>query len=604
MKTLFACEWRRFARWALAVGVVHLFGIFLLGRVTNPLQWRIDDQFALLLLFMLYGFVLSIIQVGAYRKQSQWLWLIHRPLPLRTVFAALFAAAVATLTVAVFLPLLVWLLVNDLFTHNVVDVRDYVSLIHLHMFGLMAWLIGALTMLSRSKIILTTLALPLVFAAQAISVWWLLVPVFICVAWLYAITAQAFRANRDAPIERNAVLVLTAFPVQVGIFLLIFHVGKIGIEAAKYLKSPPLQSEVITQEEAAALPPGAAFSMIEQGLASSAEARSAAWREQLPLVPTAMMAPILARFPVRHQFGNFMQSWWDEKRGIEWTFSHDKMRFEGRDPRSGEYRGNWGRSGVRANGAEAEAFEQVPLQLQTRERLYAVDLERQIQHEILRLPPDEWFVAEPSTALDHVLTLSNRRLRAFRPNGPDDLLSKPLVLDWEVVLPEEAARLAQVDIAQLLDGWLVSLFYFDEHNRFFSPWQQIVYVDSAGQSAVVSERHGVDDIRIITGVGGSALWPTESWWLSPVIHAISATADGAFDKGLTRPPVVELLPRSSSLWIAAGSSILVSLILAYAWLRNSNVNPTRRRVWLAICAFIGLPALLSMIFLEPRCSQA
>jgi hypothetical protein len=604
MKSLFLCECRRFARWALALAVAHLIAVFLLGRVTSPLQWRVDDQLALIFLFMLYGFVFAIVQVGGYRRPSQWLWLIHRPVALRTIFTALFASAAALLATALLLPLLIWLVATDVFTSQVVDSRDYMAILHLLSFGLMAWLVGALTLLSRSKFVLLTLTLPVVFGAQMISVWWLCVPVSICLAWLFVIAQNAFRADRDAPIERETVLVLTALPIQVGVFLLAFHVGKASIEAAKYLRSPPHQSDVITEDEAADMPPSDLPSLLAKGLVLSSDARAGSWLEQLPLVPTASFQPVLAQFPVRHQFGNIVPSWWDEKRGIEWTFSHDSMRFEGRDPRTGAAKGGWGTQGVASGQTAASPYEQIPLDGQTRDRLYAIDIDRQRQHEVVRLPPGEWFVAAPLDALDHLFLLSNRVLRAYVPAGPDAPRSTAPTLAWEVVLPEEAARLANVDIAQLLDGWLVSLFYFDEHNRLYSPWQQIIFVDPNGATSVVAGRKGVEDVRIVTGVGGSAMFPTEAWWLSPILHGLMAHADVAFDRGLTRPPVVEWWPRDRKLWITASSLLLLSMALAYLWLRGSKASSRRRRLWLILCGILGMPAVASLIILEPRISKS
>jgi hypothetical protein len=46
--------------------------------------------------------------------------------------------------------------------------------------------------------------------------------------------------------------------------------------------------------------------------------------------------------------------------------------------------------------------------------------------------------------------------------------------------------------------------------------------------------------------------------------------------------------------------LLLSTATAWWWLRNTRVPTGRRRVWLASCALIGLPALISLFLLEPR----
>jgi ABC-type multidrug transport system fused ATPase/permease subunit len=605
MKNLFLCEWRRFARVALLISVAQLVAVFLLARVTNPLHWSGEDQLALVVLFMLQGVVLAVIQIGSYRKPSQWLWLIHRPVSPQHIFLALSGAALAILSAAAFAPLLVWLLATDLLTTTVVDARHYVSLLHLLAIAAMAWLIGALAMLSRRKVVLVMFALPLVAVIQMISVWWLILPSAICVYWLFYIAMSSFRADRSASTERASALVLTVLPIQLGLFILLFHLGKASIDTANYVIRPPLASEIVTEDEAHDLDfeRSAAVGLLALGLKHSTDARVASWREQLPLLPLASIQLQLERFPVRHQFGNTLAPWWDDKRGIEWTFSHDRMRYEGREPRSGASQGSWGSAGVAADAKAVPAFEQIPLGAQTRQHLYVIDIERQLQHEILHLPPAEWFVSRPVNDLGRVVVVSNLQLRTYHQHRTGTPIGTPLDLDWQIALPEAASRLVQVDIAELLDGWLVSLFYFDQYDRTYQPWQQIIHVDVQGSPQVVAERRGVYEIGIQTGVGGSPLLPTEAWWLSPLLHTLARAADSAFDKGLTRPPVFDPLPQSPRLWVVALTLMLLSLAVAHYWLRRTSTSAARRRLWLILCTLGGIPGLLSLLLLEPRTAR-
>lgn len=598
MSLLMRCEWRRFSRLTLVVGTVHLAALFLLGRVSDPLRWSAEDQLAILVVFMLLGGTLATIQVGAYRRPSQWLWLIHRPLEPRTIFADLSGSALAILGAATAAPAFIWLMATDVFTARVVDVRDYLSVVHLLGFAWMAWAIAALTLLSRSRWMVISLTLPLVIVLQMASVWWLLIPVIAGAGWLYAIARETIRANRQAPLTRNWAVLLTALPVQLGLFLLIFHVGKGSVEAIQYFAKPPVAGDIVTEADQAATQRLPREGLIAQGLVNSAETLAPSWRSQLPLLPSLFMSPVLERFPLRHQFGNTVPAWWDAKHGTEWTFSHDAMRFIGRDPRSGHARGAWGPGG--AGGGADRPFDNIPLEGLTRDTLYYVDSERQRQYEQLRLPNGEWFVARPNQELGRVWVMSNRSLRVYHPADPEQPPYAPLRADWELSYPEDAARLTQVDVAQLLDGWLVSFFYFDPHDRVYSPWQQVVHVAPDGVSRVVGERRGIHDLRIHIGVGGSALLPTEAWWLSPALHVLASAADRALDTGLTRPPAFEPLPRAPELWIVALALSAFSLVLGALWLRRCHVQPARKRLWLALCALIGVPALLSLPMFEPR----
>lgn len=604
MKLLMLCEWRRFSRWAAVIAVLNLAALFLLGRVSDPLRWSDEDQLAILVLCLLCGAGLAALQVGAYRRPSQWVWLIHRPLEARAIFAALALAALAVLALTIAAPALLWLAATDLMSPRVVDLRDYVAVLHLLAFAFMAWCIAVLAILARSKWVAATIALPLAVTLQSISVWWLALPVGLTSLWLLYIAGHALRADRDAPIPAGAPLVLTALPVQLGLFLLVFHLGKGAIEAAQFLIRPPVAGEVVTAADDAVAARPADPGLIVRGLQDASDPRAKAWRAQLPLSPATWISPDLERFPVRDQFGNLVAPWWDPRRGSEWTWSHDRMLFLGRNPRTGAAQGAWGRSGLAATTAQAEPFDQIPLDGLTRQALYVVDAERGLQHEVLRLPDDEWFIARPGNELGRSFVLSNRQLRAYRARSPDQPLSAPLALAWQLPLPEDPARLAQVDIAELLDGWLVSFFYFDPHDRLYLPWLQVLHVAADGRGAVVAERRGVHDIRIHTGVGGSALLPMEAWWLSPALHILASLSERAFDRGLTRPMPFEALPADPRHWALAALLGAIAVWLGARWLERTRASRRRRLQWLAMCALVGLPALLGMAVLEPRVTRA
>jgi len=146
------------------------------------------------------------------------------------------------------------------------------------------------------------------------------------------------------------------------------------------------------------------------------------------------------------------------------------------------------------------------------------------------------------------------------------------------------------------------LFYSDarEFAGFESltdPWQQVVHIDPDGHATVVGERRGIRDYHVSTS--GSAAVPVASWWVSPPLYALAHAPD-ALNTGLTHPPRFELLPDVPAFFWLASILALVSLLAGYLWLRGAHVSASRRRIWLASCALLGVPAFLSLICLEPR----
>jgi hypothetical protein len=396
------------------------------------------------------------------------------------------------------------------------------------------------------------------------------------------------------------VLLLTALPLQLAFFLLVFQLSKQSLALVELLGRSPGRTVLATDTDVdvEAMIRGFSERTFTKGLEGSRHPRAAEWREQLPLVKLAAISPDIERFPVRHQLGNVAQPWWDEKRNIKWTFSHDRMQFHGREI-GGVTRGWWGTRGL----GSAESFTEVPASaMMTRTILYAVDHESQRQHELVRLPDGEWFVGRPAQALDRLLLQTNRRLLAYRPDREALSPFAPPTLDWQLALAEGEPPPISVDIAELMDGWLVSMFYndareFDGFEFLTSPWQQVVHVDASGKATVVGEQRNIHDRQV--SIGGSASVPVASWWVSPPLYALAHVPD-LLDTGLTQSPRFEPLPDVSLFYPLALALMLVSLAAGYVWLRRTQVRPSRRRVWLASCALLGVPAFLSLVCLEPR----
>ena len=604
MNDLFLSEWRRFRRHTLVVALVHVLLLLFLSRVTNPLQLGAEDQGMMLAVYMLLGLLLAVLQVGSYRKPSQWLWLIHRPLAPTRIFMALELSALAMLAVAVLLPLLAFVLATDLLTTKVVDGRHYVALVHVLAFALMAWLAGALACVGRRKAMVVVLIVPLVLALHMASVWALLLPVSVCLAWLTWIGMHSFRADREAPIARPAVLMLTALPLQIGFFVLVFQLGKLGLEAADQVRrnAAPAKTVLAGDVDADAQMRSMSQDLIIQGLEGSRDPRAAAWRRQLPLLDVAELTPDVERFPVRHQISNLGARWWDDKRSIEWTFSHDRMMFSGRDPKTGADRGWWGEKGV---GVE-QPFGQIPIFSLTPNALYAVDDTAQVQHELVRLPEGESFVGRPVQALDRLLLLTSKRVLAYRSDWRSASSYSPPVLDWQLTPAAQDDQLVNVSLVELMDGWLVSFFYypsqeFDGFKHLGSTWQQVFLIDADGASRLVGERRDIRGVNIVLGTAGAV--PRASWWVSPPLYALGRWPESVIDQGLTRPTRLALQPVARGLYSVAAVLMLISVALGYWWLRGARISARRRGAWLAGCALLGLPAFLSLLCLEPRAPQ-
>jgi len=603
MFDLFRSELRRFGRYAVLAAVVHLFALLFVNRMTNLLQQPYFDAMLLLDFYMLVGLAFGLVQAGSYRKPSQWLWLIHRPLPPRRIFAALATSATTVLAIALLLPQLVFVAGFDLFTTHVVDLRHYMTPLYVLVFATMAWLAGCHAILSRHKVAIAVLAMPLMLGLHLVSVAWLLLPAGICLAWMTYVAMHGFRADREAPVKPAPALLATALPLQLGFFVLIVAIGKtLFVAGGMVLGVDPLNTSYPPEGGLIEIQRKEPADALILGLAGSSDPRAASWREQLPLLEPVGISAWLTRFPIRQQLSNLNvpTQWFDERRNTFWTFSHDRMLFHGRDPKSGADRGWWGLGGA----GDTTRFTEVPFvsldgDIVTRRELYAIDEDTQRQHRLLELPAGEWFVSLPTRALDRVFVITNRRVVAYRADRTATSAFAPPLVDFALALPAGTDHIEGAQVARLMDGWLVSFVYgdgmrtlgFAQFGSAVEPWQRVVFVDETGAATTVGERAIRRDYPALYQV---------SWWVSPPLHVLSELPDSALEKALSVPLRPEVWPRAREFQVAAILLALASLALAAWWLRGANVTPQRRRLWLATCALFSLPAFLSLVCLEPR----
>ncbi|PKM07953.1 MAG: hypothetical protein CVV14_06135 [Gammaproteobacteria bacterium HGW-Gammaproteobacteria-4] len=603
MKDLMISELRRFRWLALVAGAVNLLLLLFLNRVSDLLQMSFLDALPMLFIYVAVGLALAIAQVGSYRKPSQWAWLIHRPLAPARIFGALSLSALLLLVFVISLPMLLVLLGTEFLTTRVVDLRHYLMIAHVLMFALMAWMAGAHACVSRSRVAIAVFFAPFLFALHLTSTLALLLPVSLALAWLTWITVRSFRANRDAPIPGTATLLATALALQIGIFLVCMALWKmLFVTGGILLGVDPLNTDFPPKGGLIATERAEPSEEIALGLERSDDPRAASWRTQLPLMEPLRIGPYLSRFPVRHQLSNIRlpTGWYDKDRNVAWAFSHDAMLFIGRNPESGAAHGVFGRGGAGSD----ERFDSIPVatesgELMTAQALYGIDKETQALELRLVLRDGERFTSSPRRGFNRVLLLTNQRLLVLREDQRAAAYVKPLLLDWELSLPHGPQHLQSATLVELMDGWLVSFVYGDgirqiglsQFNALAEPRQEVLFIDADGNAKVVGERQINADFPAIH---------RSNWWLSPPLDFLRMLPEATLDKGLTWPLQLVPWPRVPALHIAALLMLLLSTATAWWWLRDTRMPTGRRRVWLASCALIGLPALISLFLLEPR----
>lgn len=610
-RDLFVAELRRFRLLAVVMALVHVLVLIFLNRMADMQQQPHQVERVFMLVYMALAFLFALYQLGSYRRPSKWLWLLHRPLPHLTVYASISLASALLLALCTLLPRLLILLAVDSLTDRVVDSHHYLMPLHAFVLVLSAWLAGVCTVLSVRPTAAVVAIVPVWLMWSFADSTALLMVELLGLCWLLAITSTQFKPNRDARIQRTGLLVLSALPLQIGLYFVLLTAA-VGYEfGLMFAGAHPLNMPV---------PPAGGFTeainseprtLMTELLKHSRDPRANLWTEQLALMEPGYEHARLREYPLRHQaYQTRVLQWLDEKNNTEWTFSHDSMRFHGLDVRNGEPRGVWGVAGR----DDPTPFADVPFAVDnqfliTPNRIYQIDIEQQRAIEQIRLPDAEVFIARPIVVGDQVIVISSHGLRMYAPDRAAYLQSgdgvRKLRAGHVIRVPGVefmqsiyasygSGSLARVDYAELVDGWLFSLtfgaYYTGDQIR-----QMMLHVDAEGQVQVVAERKLSSDFPL--------LYETANWWLSPAHYVLRNLPEALLDNGRKQPENI-FAPRDSKQWTAAAVMIGLSLLMAWIWLRRTSLPASRKRLWLVLVMIGSLPAVLSLMLLERRSPAA
>ncbi|SFK77509.1 hypothetical protein [Lysobacter sp. cf310] len=591
MWDLFKAELLRFRAWAIAYAAVQLVVLGFMSRVVDLAQQPYVVYQVIGIVYAVSGLLLGLYQMGGYRRPNAWLNLLHRPLPHWRVALALVGAGALLLAIAVLLPLLLVAAWQEWMTARVLDLRHLLLAGSGLLLALCAYLAGGYAMLADKRygwsalVLVFGLLIARATGLGAIALQWYLLVV------LAAMLLIAFKPDLSAPPRGAAAILLVAIPLQFAMWFALVIVG-FGVEFVWIAQGSHPNNMAVA-------PPGGekesefaeGKDLMRMGLAGSRDPQAELWREQAQISEIYATGPGIRGLPQRHQLTNRVpMEFDDEARRVRWVFSHDSMRFEGY---SLVDKGAVGSLGVDGNAAFPQPAQPGPEGLLVaRDAVYQYDSDERRVLPRARLPRGEMLTGIDKAG-DSALVLSNRALYFYdlRELDNDDSVLKPR---QRVALPGRSGDLVRIDLMELLDGYLISfLFTFSSHNAEGAlPYQQLLHVDEAGRATPVARRALSLDYPIA--------WRYQNWYASPLLYRAQKAWLDLYSgyvpgRDMATPPV----PRTA-LWIAAVLSLLS--VLGALWrLSRIAVSGPARMAWLAACAAIGLPALMSLwLMYRPR----
>jgi hypothetical protein len=598
MWDLIKAEWLRFRGWAMALAILHLAVLGFLSRLMDLAQQPLLVFRLFAGVYALAGLLLGLYQMGTYRRPSSWLNLLHRPLPHWQVATALLGASAALLSLAVLLPLLVIAGWQDVLSTRVFDMRHWLLPLSAWLIAFFSYLIGSYCMLAGRRYAAGALAFLLVLATIGTTGTAAVAMQALLVLWLVAMVFVAFKPDLGQTPQSAPAIVLTALPLQLAVYMA-FGVLAITAEMIWIAQgSHPLNTSEPIPGSLIELSRMEPKDRMLAGLSAATTDEAALLREQVALSEVTSLSSQISQSPVRNGLSNATPTMFvDDKRHLEWTFSHDSMRFEGRGVADGKRVESLGigESNV-AFASPALPAGQLPGMAKGDRILIAGNTAYQynsVNRQVLpriQLPDGEMLTGMQPIGQSFAV-LSNRGLYFF--DGRDVVGNSQLLTPrLRLPIPGPYGDLDNIELIELVDGYLVSFSFLAYAHEIFSPqpYQLVVRADNEGDAVTVARRE--------VPYAFPALHRYRMWIPSPVIHALANLPE----MGISAPD-----PIKASAWAPAPDGIKwtagILLLLSAAgaiWLTGRQALSTMTRVvWVLACAIIGLPALICLWLFYP-----
>jgi hypothetical protein len=599
MIELFLSELRRFRNAAAMYFAASLVLITVLNQMLDIANEQRELHTVILLLYALSGLGFGLYQFGSYRQPSRWIWLQHRPLHRAHILAGIALASALLIALAMALPLFLVLGLQDRFTHRVVDTRHYAGVAYLALSVLSAWLAGAYIMLHRSRWAFVILVLPILLTMHLATYTTMLALALACNAVLLFLVYTVFRPNRMSA-DGAAATVASAAPLQLSFYIALLWGGSMLFQVCQMMAGVhPLSTD---QPLAGGQVEARRFDARETlvaGLAGAADPRAAGWSAALNKANTASLGPTVRQYAVRDLVSTRgrMQFNLDEQ---VWTFSHQRMMYSGRHRRLGTDAGWLGAGGVN----DAMPFDSQPVMVTDNRRngylvtahdMYEVQKEGGRLRHVLHVDGAEQLGGGIALLGGRTALLTNRRVVLLQDSG-----GQPAPLAT-VALPVPFGDLERVEAAEVADGTLLSFVGGYRRYEGVTKAPQVTYlVDADGRVKELNRRELAHDFPV--------LFEHKDWWLSPVLHAVVALPEIMIDKGVVPDHGANrfaplLQPRPASVWTAMIVLALISLLGAAWWTDRARLGTRARLAWCVASLLLGVPALLSLMVLQPRAER-
>ncbi|GHF89323.1 hypothetical protein [Thalassotalea marina] len=602
MKLLFLTEWRRYQRLAGLLVLLHLFLWTIMSNFVPTMMMHPMKQLFLLALPCVGGIAFGLISMGLHRRKNHWTFLVHRPVSIARIHLAISLANICFLFCVVCLPILLVFGFVDLSSNQVVDIRHYLTVLHLFALAICSYFFASYALLSPAKASFMALwTLLLVQGGVSLPLWQIAIIDMSFIALSFYLAHKSFQINTDSLLKNKGFVLASVLVLQP--FVLIILMAASGLyyhlPLAVMGDHPNNNESLNSYQNFISKDRDQSF---QQLVSLSDHPDKQTLYRQLSLSEFQFISYKSLASPRFQQLFTVAKDviLVEANQEIQWVLSHDKRVFIGRHNKTDNIVGYMGTTGfydTLEQLTESDKFEQAVIVtdnqfLQSGRQIYQVnfaDRKLVLKHQ---LPAGEYYTKPIKNMFERTVIQSNKATYLFE-QVDFYFASKQLTPQHRVTHPNNLPSYQEVILSEMQDGFLIR--YLDPHfYGYLQPGAQLKYVHHDGEiDTLVS--YAFTESHVPTVIAG------QTFVMSPFVMNIvnGLVPSQLFFANEPYHPYQYVWQRELSLslllWIIAGvlTAILGTLVLAkyLAWSKQTCM------FWLGLMLIFSLPGFIALLFL-------
>jgi hypothetical protein len=472
MKDIIFSELLRFRKLALVIGLCNLLLLMVLDAKENLLVFSSSSFTIFVTVPALICFIFGLYQFGRYRKLAQWTYLIHRPLSMGRIFTSLLCGALLLMLAVFILPIALLYITIDLFGERMIEYRHYYLLLYCLGYSVSFYLAASFSVLHPKKIAYVVLLLPVILFSGTEVGYEIFVKQLLLIAYLLWITSAAFKTEIDSNFDKPLNIISGILPVQFGLYAMMvagfFPVGIIGHDIQT--KQMPHSVNVTTDKLRFEMPK---LDSMLWGLTGLTENNVESYRKQLQGATFSRldywMWDDMEKIQTRYQphFNDQNYGFYDAKNAMFWQFSHEQQLFKGTsfDQETPQWLGLNGVVEDLSLVSAASRFPFIPYVVNNviygQGKVYQFNSTSQQLDLRFELPTAESLHTVLLKGSNYLALSSDKSLYLFYPADINEKTSEVQPFS-KIDLPRNWQQLMGVNVAELADGYMLSLIYGDD----------------------------------------------------------------------------------------------------------------------------------------------